>query len=218
MKKMNGRAGVLRSGWVLLAAAGMLLLAGAGWSEPGDGSPAFLQELQRLLTREGWSAGRIGELAGQPVEWQGLQARDAELVALALRYAASQDGGIGPVEQARIAVQVALMAQQMRSLGYGEPQMLRAALNGVREALQLQARTANGQQSQAASGSGATQGDTLRTRLQEQLQQQLRLASCDQAQEQLQARVQEQKRTHTGEMVSTGPLGGGSSGEGGGRR
>lgn len=128
-----------------------------------------------------------------------------QVTALALRYAQEAGGPFGPEAQERIQNEVRLAAREMHALGYGEPQIAQAMMQGVREALQ--------QWNEARLGEDNLNGlgDLLRTRLRTQL----RTADCDQTPDQLRVRTQDRLHTGSGDPVAD-PPGGGPNGPGGG--
>jgi len=106
------------------------------WSQVSGGAPDFPEALRELLEEEDWSPGEIQELIEQEVDWSQARVQDAKMVALRLEYAKDAGEQIGPYEQAHLANEVAVMAQEMRALGFGEPMIIRTVLNGTREALE----------------------------------------------------------------------------------
>jgi hypothetical protein len=131
---------------VLLCA--LALAAGTtGAARAQDGleqAPAFVQELTRMLEeQEGWSGQEVAALAAaaRDLDWEGTEAADPEVVALALQLGEREAVEIQPRDQARLALQLALAAVEMESLGYREREVARVTLNGVRDALgEVQAR------------------------------------------------------------------------------
>jgi hypothetical protein len=133
---------------------------------------------------------------------------DPQAVELAVAYAQSKEE-IGPQEQAMLREQVALMLKEMEALGYTRRVAVRAALEGVREAMfELRTRLRSGQPAEL----GEQLGDLLRTRLRDQI----RLASCDQTRDQLREQDREQLRQRPDGLVSGAP--GGYGPQGGGER
>jgi hypothetical protein len=168
------------------------------WSQASDSAPDFLEALQELLQRQDWSAEGIQELIKQEVDWSQAQDKDAEMVALCLRYAKDSEEEIGPSEQARLAVTVAVMARDMRALGFGEPAIVRTALNGTREALEELSRL------RKEEGTETGTGDLIRTRLREELRTALHLET------RLTVRARDQERQNSRPddlLVPPGPQG-----------
>ncbi len=139
------------------------------------------------------------------MDWNQARLRDAEAVAICLNYAREEDGRIGPEARAQIAVELAASFEEMRSSGFGEPAMLRAGLNGVRELLGELHTWRTGEDNESGLG------DLLRTRL----RQQLHSATCLEAQEQIKIQVRDRKRTHSDGLVGPGPRAGEGAAGGG---
>jgi hypothetical protein len=132
---------------------------------------------------------------------------DAQAVQLVVAYAQSQEE-IGPQEQAMLREQVTLMLKEMEALGYTRRVAVRAALEGMREAVfELRTRQRSGEPVEL----GEQLGDLLRTRLREQI----RLASCDQCQDQLRERDRDRLRDRPDCLVPGTPGGNGPQGGGG---
>ncbi len=132
---------------------------------------------------------------------------EQQAVALVVAYAQSVEQ-IGPQEQATLREQVAQMLKAMEALGYTRRVAVRAALEGVREAMaQLRLRLRSGERGEL----GEQLGELLRTRLQEQI----RLASYDQTRTRLGNQEQERLQQHPEGLVSGGPFGYGQQGGGG---
>jgi hypothetical protein len=132
---------------------------------------------------------------------------DPQAVALVVSYARSQEE-IGPQEQAMLREQVALMLKAMEAMGYSRRVAVRAALEGVREAMaELRTRLRSGQPGHF----GEQLGDLLRIRLQEQI----RLSACDQARDQLREQDRERLRQQPDGLVPGSPGGYGAPGGGG---
>ncbi|MFW6182001.1 MAG: hypothetical protein ACOC8N_09645 [Spirochaetota bacterium] len=103
-----------------------------------DRVPAFVQELTRMLEgQEGWSGQDVAALAtaARDLDWDGTENADPAVVALALQLGKQEAEEMEPLDQARLALQLALVAVEMESLGYGEREVARVALYGVRDAL-----------------------------------------------------------------------------------
>jgi len=129
-----------------------------------------------------------------------------EMEALALQYALQhqekEQAKLSGEEQAQIRNEVRSTVQQMLRLGYGQPQISQAVMEGLREALQARA----GLRAQAGEGTGV--GDLLRVRLQDQLR------TAEHAGVQIHDRDRDQLRT--GRPDVAGPPGGGPGGPSGG--
>jgi hypothetical protein len=132
---------------------------------------------------------------------------ERQAVALVVAYAKSLQE-IGPEEQAMLREQVALLVQAAQALGYSRRVAVRAALQGVREAMyELRTRLRSGEPGEL----GEQLGELLRIRLREQI----RLASCDQTRTRLREQDQERLRQQPEGLVPLGPLGYGQQGGGG---
>jgi hypothetical protein len=126
-------------------------------------------------------------------------AADPQALALVVAYAQTQEE-IGPQEQAMLREEVALMLKEMEALGYTRRVAVRAALEGVREAMaEIRRRLEAGEPAE----SGEQLGDLLRTRLRDQL----RLTLCDQTRTQLREQDRDQLRQRPNDLVPGGPGG-----------
>jgi len=132
--------------------------------------------------------------------WSQAQDKDAEIVRFCLQYAKDSGQEIGAYEQAQLANEVALMAREMRALGFGDPEIVRAALNGTREALEELSRLQLRKEEGAETGAG----DMIRERLREEL----RTALHQEAKQMVQAKVQDQRNSRPNDLlVPPGPQG-----------
>jgi hypothetical protein len=178
----------------------LLLFALPLWSQRSSSAPDFLETLRELLLKEDWSPEEIQALVRQEVDWSQAQVKDAEIVQTCLQYAKDSGEEIGAHEQAQLAKEVAVMAQEMRALGFGEPAIVRTALNGTRDALEELARLRLRKEEGAETGAG----DMIRTRLREELQ----TALHQEAKQMVQARVGEQRNSRPDDLlVPPGPQG-----------
>jgi len=170
------------------------------WSQQSAGAPDFLEALRELLQEDDWSPAEIQELIKQEVDWSQAQVRDAEIVQYCLQYAKGTGEQIGAHEQAQLANEVAVMAQEMRALGFGEPAIVRTALNGTREALEELSRVRLRNEEGTETGAG----DLIRARLREELQ----TASHLETRQLVRARDQEQRNSRPDDLlVPPGPQG-----------
>lgn len=190
-----------------IAIAAMLLLFVLPlWSQQSAAAPDFVEALQERLTNEGWSREEIQELIGQEVDWSQAGFRDAAMVATCLVYAEGEEQ-IGPYGQAQLAAAVMSMAREMRALGFGEPQIIRTALNGTREALAELSKLRDRERSQEDSDTGA--GELIRNLIRQELQTAMHL----QARHKVRSRVQEEKHSRPADLlVPPGPQGPGGPG------
>ena len=127
---MRKRLFVLVLTAVLLAGANVLA------EEQNDAErPPFVEQLLGLLQQEGWSPAEIRELvaAADEIDWDGTEPADPAVVALALELGRQQD--LEPGERALMALELALTAVEMEALGYDDRAVARAALRGVRDAM-----------------------------------------------------------------------------------
>lgn len=180
--------------WIV-AVVLVVLSGAAAWAQDG-----FAARLQVALRQLGWSEAEAGAVVRQQAEWRLAEQADPQAVALALAYADTQEE-IGPQEQARLAVQAALMLREMDGLGIEQRVAVRTMLRATRQVMaDLQA------------GAAEPAGDLLRLRLRDQL----RLAEQDQARVRLQDRDRDRERPDG--LVSGGPANGQQwGGPGGGR-
>lgn len=170
------------------------------WSQVAESAPDFLEALRELLQKDDWSPEEIQELIKQEVDWSQAQVEDAKMVALCLEYAKDAEEQIGPHEQAHLVKEVAVMAQEMRALGFGEPMIIRTALNGTREALEELSRVRLRKEEGTETGAG----DLIRARLREELQTALHLET----RQLVRARDQEQRNSRPDDLlVPPGPQG-----------
>jgi len=170
------------------------------WSQVADSAPDFLEALRELLQKDDWSPEEIQELIKQEVDWSQAQVEDAKMVALCLEYAKDAEEQIGPHEQAHLVKEVAVMAQEMRALGFSEPMIIRTALNGTREALEELSRV----RLRKEEGTETGKGDLIRARLREELQTALHLET----RQLVRARDQEQRNSRPDDLlVPPGPQG-----------
>ena len=170
------------------------------WSQVADSAPDFQEALRELLQKDAWSPEEIQALIKQEVDWGQAQVEDAKMVALCLEYAKDAEEQTGPYEQAHLAKEVAVMAQEMRVLGFGEPMIIRTALNGTREALEELSRM----QLRKEEGTETGAGDLIRARLREELQTALHLET----KQLVRARDQEQRNSRPDDLlVPPGPQG-----------
>lgn len=160
---------------VLLALGGATLWA----QEEPDG---FALQLKYALMQAGWNEEQAGNLVRQQLQWKQGDGADAEAVALALAYAYGRSREqSGAQEQARLALQVALMLKEMEGLGLERRAAARTMLRAMR-----------GVVAELPEGSAEPLGDQLQQRLQDQLRQQLRLAECDQSRQGVQQHDRDQ--------------------------
>ncbi len=178
----------------------LFLFALPVWSQVSDSTPDFLEALQELLRKEDWSPEEIQELIKEEVDWSRARFRDAEVLAYCLRYVKDSEDEIGAHEQAQLAVALVETVREMRALGFGDPEIVRTALNGTREALEELSRLRLSSEEGAEIGTG----DMIRDRFREELQTALRLQTRDM----IRTRDQEQRNSRPDDLlVPPGPQG-----------
>lgn len=152
--------------------------------ENTEDTPTFVKNLSGLLRERGWSADDISRLveAAKALDWEGTEGAEPEVVALALEFGKREEAGMEPPEQAQLALELALTAMEMESLGYKERTVARAALNGVRNILTDIRRWREG-------GREGNLGELVRNRLRNEVR-----AACS-------LQVQEQTRERTRERI-----------------
>jgi hypothetical protein len=183
----------------LPAAAVMMLVllpVSAAWaqSESAGGLPV---ELAAALYAIGWSERSVEVLGRQETDWSPFRARDAELLASALRYVNAEDREVGPMEQSQLALEICRAIREMEALGYGEPEIARAVFAGVRSCLQ----------DMAAWRAGRVEG-SLGQRLRSRFLNQLRIQIAGQAK----ARVRQRATVQDDPVVDAPAFGPGPQG------
>lgn len=190
-----------------IAIAVLLLIALPLSSQESAAATGFKEALQELLKEEGWSPEEIQKLIKEEVDWNQARLQDFEMVATCWQYAKETEQEIGPYEQVQMALSVMTMAREMRALGFGEPQIIRAALNSTREALGELVKLREQERVRTEEDTGV--GELIRSRFQEQLQTAMHL----EARHMVQTRVQEEKDSRPDDLlVPPGPQGHGSPG------
>jgi hypothetical protein len=192
---------------ILVIAAVLLVIALPLASQESAGSGGFEQALYQLLQKRGWNPENIQNLLNGEVDWERSRFQDAEMMATCLDYAQEVDEEIGPEAQLRLSLELMIMAQEMRALGFGEPQIIRASLNGTRDALGELERLRETEQ--LRNGEGAGVGELIQSRFRDQLQAAMHL----EARHMVQARTQEEQNSRPGDLlVPPGPQGPGGPG------
>jgi hypothetical protein len=190
----------------IVIAALLLLIALPLSSQQSAGTGEFEQALQKLLKAEGWSPEEIQVLFKEEVDWEQAGVRDAEMIASCLSYAKDAEEEIGPYEQVQLALSVMTTAKEMRAFGFGEPQIIRAALNGTREAL---GELAKPQRLRTRDGAETGVGELIRSRFEEQVHAAMKL----EARHMVQARERAERDSRPGDLlVPPGPQGPGGPG------
>jgi len=120
---------------IIVLVIGLALMVGSPlWSQEGEQSE-FVSELMVGLLQEGWTAEEVRTLVAQDVDWEQAQGANSDVVALALQFAKSKDEEMEPMEQALLAIELALAAIEMEAVGIGEVSIAITALEGVRDIL-----------------------------------------------------------------------------------
>jgi hypothetical protein len=161
----------------------------------------YVQELLRLMEREGWKPSETGELERLMLQhrWQWQISPEPEAVAFALGYARQAGLAADPAETMELALELSLRAAEMRHLGFDARAIARAEADAVREATRaLKAPEADTTRAQ------------LRDRLRDRLRDQIQLQEADMLRERARSRA------GAGEPGRAGGAGG-PGGPGGGR-
>ena len=153
-------------------AALMLLTALPLWTQQSSGAAELEQALQQLLEEKDWSPEELQKLLNEKIDWGREKFQDAELVSTCLAYAKDAAQETSPYEKIQLALSVMTAAQQMRALGFGEPQIIRTALDGTREVL---AELAKLQQQRRQDGAETGAAELIRSRFEEQVHAAMKL-------------------------------------------
>jgi len=107
------------------------------WGQETNKPSTFVEELSSLLGDRGWTEEEVSRLvdAAKELNWEGAEDAGPEVVALALEFGKKEEADMEPLEQAQLALELALTAVEMESMGYDERSVARVALNGVRDML-----------------------------------------------------------------------------------
>jgi hypothetical protein len=192
---------------IVFAVVLLLLAVVPLWSQDSPAAAQFRTTLQALLLSAGLSPQESQNLISDEVDWERARHRDMEMVKTCWEYADQTDGEIGPYEKVRLTLSLMNLAQEMRSLGFGEPQIVRTALNGTRDALGELTKLQERDRARTEDQTGA--GELLRSRIQAQLQ----TAMHEEARSMVQNRVQAEQDSRPGDLlVPPGPQGPGGHG------
>ncbi len=95
----------------------------------------FLENLQQQLKQRQWTGEEVGELiqAAKAFQWEGTNPEHAEVVAMALQYSLRTDENLMGQERARLALELALGAQEMEQMGFQRREIARTSLECTRE-------------------------------------------------------------------------------------
>lgn len=148
---------------LLLLAALLIALPAFGQDEPEE-APQFVSDLAALLERGEFNGQEIAAFvrAAQDLDWDDAEGADPALVALALEQNADEENGLEPLEEARLALELALTTLEMENAGYDDRVVARAAVEGSREVVrQIQAWKQEG----STENLGHRIRETVRTRV-----------------------------------------------------
>jgi hypothetical protein len=183
--KMKKRVGMVRCIFVIGFVLALGFFSGIPilGKETGD-TPPFVDKLSGLLESRGWSTEEIASIieASKTLNWERAEGADPEVVALALELGKREESGMEPLEQAELALQLALTTMEMKSLGYEERAVARAALNGVRNVLREIIRWREG-------GKEGNLGELIRNRLRNEVRSACYLQVREQTRERTRERV-----------------------------
>ncbi len=124
---------------VLIAIAVLLVATGSAvaQSDEEQAPPRFVEDLAALLEGGEFTGEEIAALvtAAQGLDWNGAEEADPAVVALALQMSESSNGeeDLEPLEQAQLALELALTAVEMENAGYEDRVVARAAIEGARQ-------------------------------------------------------------------------------------
>lgn len=122
---------------LILSMALLLIIGTAAWAqETGtETEPAFLRETLQQLEQAGWTKEQLAEFeeAARQMNWKSVEGTEPELVAAALQLAQQDRTQLEGAENAELALQLAVMARNMRHAGYEKEAITRAALDGTRD-------------------------------------------------------------------------------------
>jgi len=162
-----------------------LLFSQENTNNTNHSQASFFEELSSLLISNGWDITEVSILIeeARKFEWKEAEKADPEVVALALSLGKKEGIDLEPMEQAQLALEIALTAVEMESMGYTERVVARTALNGIRNMLlDIQDWKREGKKGKL--------GEIIRTRMREQI----RTASMAQVHEHARERVKKQNR------------------------
>lgn len=98
---------------------------------------SFFEELSFFLIKNGWKKDEVSILIeeARKLEWKEAIKADPEVLALALSLGKKEGIDLEPMEQAQLAIEIALTVVEMKTLGYSDRVVVRAAINGIRNML-----------------------------------------------------------------------------------
>ncbi|MCF7929303.1 MAG: hypothetical protein K9L68_11035 [Spirochaetales bacterium] len=120
---------------LILSMALLLIIGTAAWAQETETEPAFLRETLQQLEQAGWTQEQLAEFeeAARQMNWKSVEGTEPELVATALQLAQQDRTQLEGAENAELALQLAVMARNMRHAGYEKEAITRAALDGTRD-------------------------------------------------------------------------------------
>jgi hypothetical protein len=118
--------------------------------ELGEDAPEFVRGIFELMAQEGWTGRELAAFvtASRARNWEEVEDVEPELVMNAMRLARQEGRGdedtdddtVSPDGQAELALQLALEAREMRSLGMDRREIAQATANATRETLRTMTR------------------------------------------------------------------------------
>ena len=138
-----------RKGMTMTLAAMLLAVVGVTMARAQIGTPPFVPQMLSQLAKDGWTPQEINALddAASRLDWSGTAGAGPDVVAMSLELAKSEDPQLSATDQAQLALQVALAADQMKSAGFEAHSVAIAALGAVRNVLaEIQGWMAGGRQ------------------------------------------------------------------------
>lgn len=158
---------------IIVLVIGLALMVGFPlWSQVEE-RPEFASDLLDLLVDGGWTPEQLRELAAQDVDWKQAEGADPEVVAMALQFARNEDEEMEPMEEALLAIELALAATEMEAVGIGKLTIAITALEGVRDIL------TDIQAFRSGDLMGKELGETIRTRMRERVRVAARVHARD---------------------------------------
>jgi len=106
----------------------------AGNATTPMGGRSLPVRLEAAFLDLGWNPETLREVQDMGLDWRPFRERDVRMLDRALRYAL-QEEAIGPVGQARLALEICRAIREMEGLGYGDTDVARAVFAGVRASL-----------------------------------------------------------------------------------
>jgi len=132
----------------------------------------LLEQLQQRLQEQEWPEQQIQEMlqAARRLNWDETNPGSAEIVELALKLSLQEETRLKPDEQAQLALQIAIAAQQMHQAGMQERDIATACMECTREMLQEMTRLRTQDQT-------GDLGEQLQERIRNTIRNQIRIAA-----------------------------------------